>query len=213
MFMMTTHKKGNLHYIIFVFEVTTNLRAACGSKSSLFILWFLNIFFQKQKQKSYINKLVNKKMLLWCCDRGQRSEVTLQLSFLRLFCDSFETPKKSPLASAPNHTKTQHFTVSTSAFPRWFCQWSAGIKMLSPWETPLKLSLCVIYTENKVWAKNHRECLFKHNSRGPWKMIKASSLFVNTHMFRKKKRNSFKMEPLPLILCSRYNRRHFLTND
>lgn len=120
--------------------------------------------------------------MLW-----QRSEVTLHLSFLHLFCDSFETPKKSPLTSAPNHTKTQHFTVSTSAFPRWFCQWSVGIKMLSPWETPLKLSLCVIYTENKVWAKNHRECLFKHNSRGPWKMIKASSLFVNTHMFEVKR--------------------------
>lgn len=89
--------------------------------------------------------------------------------------------------SAPN-SKTQHFTEST--FPHWFCKRSVGIKMLSPWETPLKLSLCVIYTENKMWAKNHRECLFKHNSRGPWKMIKAFSLFTNTQMFRKKKTNN-----------------------
>lgn len=56
--------------------------------------------------------------------------------------------------------------------------------MLSPWETPLKLSLYVIYTENKAQAKNHRECLFKHNSHGLWKMIKAHSLIVNIHMFR-----------------------------
>lgn len=82
--------------------------------------------------------------------------------------------------------------------------------MLSPWETPLKLSLYVIYTENKAWAKNHRECLFKHNSHGPWKMIKACSLIVNIHIFRI---SSFKMELLHLMLSSQYNQRHFLTND
>lgn len=59
------------------------------------------------------------------------------------------------------------------------CQWSVCIKMLSPWETPLKLSLYVIYTENKPRAKNHRERLFKHNSHGPWKMIKAGFLIVH----------------------------------
>lgn len=63
------------------------------------------------------------------------------------------------------------------------CQWSVCIKMLSPWETPLKLSLYVIYTENKPWAKNHRERLFKHNSHGPWKMIKADFLIVHVPPF------------------------------
>lgn len=82
--------------------------------------------------------------------------------------------------------------------------------MLSPWETPLKLSLYVIYTENKAWAKNHRECLFKHNSHGLWKMIKACSLIVNIHIFRM---SSFKMELLHLMSTSRYNWQHFLTDD
>lgn len=81
--------------------------------------------------------------------------------------------------------------------------------MLSPWETPLKLSLYVIYTENKAWAKNHRECLFKHNSHGLWKMIKACSLIVNIHIFRM---SSFKMELLHLMSTSQYNRRRFLTD-
>lgn len=125
-----------------------------------------------------------------------------------------QTPKKNPPPNLwLNHTKTQHFTVCTSAFPRWFCQWRVGIKMWSPWETPLKLSLCVIYTENKAWAKNHRECLFKHNSRGPWKMIKASSLFVNTHMFRKKRESHLKWSRCLWFGTFGYNRRHFLTND
>lgn len=56
-------------------------------------------------------------------------------------------------------------------------------KMLSPWETPLKFSLYVIYTENKAQAKNHRGCLFKHNSHGLGKMIKGHSLIVNIHIF------------------------------
>lgn len=149
-------------------------------------------------------------------DRGQRRHrVTPHLSslFFFFFCNAFADTKQALAASAPNRTKTQHVTVCSSAFPHWFCQWSVGIKMLSPWETPLKLSLCVIYTENKAWAKNHRECLFKHNSHGPWKMIKASSLFINIHMLSKKKKSSFKMELLHLILNSQYNRRHFLTND
>ena len=81
--------------------------------------------------------------------------------------------------------------------------------MLSPWETPLKLSLYVIYTENKAWAKKHRVCLFKHNSHGPWKMIKACSSIVNIHIFRM---SSFKMELLHLMSTSQYNRQHFLTD-
>lgn len=82
-------------------------------------------------------------------------------------------------------TTRKHSTLSeVQLFHGGSCQWSVCIKMLSPWETPLKLSLYVIYTENKPRAKNHRERLFKHNSHGPWKMIKADSLIVHLDFFR-----------------------------
>lgn len=72
-------------------------------------------------------------------------------------------------------------------------------KLLSPWETPLKLSLYVIYTENKARAKNHKERLFKHNRHNLWKIIKACSLIVNVHIFRM---SSFKKERLHLMSAS-----------
>lgn len=124
------------------------------------------------------------------------------------FWDAAVETKQLILISTPNRTKIERFKNS-SAFPLWICQWSGGIKMLSPWETPLKFSLYVIYTENKAWAKNHRECLFKHNSHCPWKMIKACSLTVNVHIFRI---SSFKIELLHLMLSCQYNQICFLTN-
>lgn len=107
--------------------------------------------------------------------------------------------------SRPQLQTTQKYCTASTVqlFHGEFCQWSAGIKILSPWETPLKLSLYVIYTENKACAKNHRERLFKHNSHAPWKMIKDRSLIVNIHIFRI---CSFKMELLLLMSSSQLSK-------
>lgn len=99
------------------------------------------------------------------------------------FWDAAAETEQSIHTSSPSRGKTWRFKCN-STFPWWILPVECMHKMLSPWETPLKLSLYVIYTENKPRAKNHRECLFKHNSHGPWKMIKAEFLIVHVRFFR-----------------------------